>query len=147
MAMAIPFMNPRAGFRSSSVSACTATPSDANTDRARCPARRLEGGITTQIIEVIGICVAAGDGEDAQDVGKRVNNPRRVAPIGGLRGQACRDPEVPLRQRQQHHPAVRTEPATIEGGGDLLALNGRLELLGHPNVACPVIRHGGCKKT
>jgi hypothetical protein len=38
---------------------------------------------------------------------------------------------VPLRQRQQHHPAVRTEPATIKGGGDLLALN-ELELLGIP---------------
>jgi hypothetical protein len=53
----------------------------------------------------------------AQDVGKRMNNPRRVAPIGDLRSKPVGDPEAPLRQSQQHRAAVGTDAATIERGG------------------------------
>jgi hypothetical protein len=45
--------------------------------------------------------------------GKRMNNPRGVAPIGDLRSKPVGDPDAPLRQGQQHHAAVRTDaPAT-----------------------------------
>jgi hypothetical protein len=57
----------------------------------------------------------------AQDVGKRVNNPRPVAPIGDLRSKPGCDPHATLRQCQQHHAAVGTDATAIKGGGDLLA--------------------------
>src|SRR5689334_21503676 len=86
-------------------------------------AGEFEGGITPQIIQVIGIFVAAGNSQYAspQDVGKRMNNPRRVAPIGYLLCTPVGDPDAPLRQSQQHHATVGTDAATIECGGDLLA--------------------------
>jgi hypothetical protein len=64
---------------------------------------QLEGGITPQIIEIIGIFVAARDGQDAsaQDVRKRMNNPCRVAPIGDLRSKPVGDADASLRQSQR----------------------------------------------
>jgi hypothetical protein len=40
---------------------------------------------------------------------------------------------------QQHHPAVRGDPATVEGGGDFLALNGW-----KPERQGRIVGHGGC---
>jgi hypothetical protein len=56
-------------------------------------AGQLDGGVTAQMIEVVGIFVATRDGKNAgaQDVGKRVNNTRWVASIGDLRGKLVGD--------------------------------------------------------
>ncbi len=53
----------------------------------------LEAGIGSQMIEVVAILVAAGDGEHArpQDVGDAVRHERRVARVGDQRGQPCGD--------------------------------------------------------
>ena len=75
----------------------------------------------------------------AQNVGQRVHNPRRVAPIGDLRSKSVGDPKAPLSQRQQHHAAVGTDPATVERGGDLLALNGWQR-----KRQQAIVSHGGC---
>src|SRR5690349_20685307 len=93
------------------------------------------------MIEFIGICVAAGDGQDAsaQDVRKRMNNPCRVAPIGDLRSKPVGDPDAPLRQSQQHRAAVRTDAATIKGDGDLLAV-----YRWQRERQQAIVDHGGC---
>jgi hypothetical protein len=59
-------------------------------------AGQLEGSVAAQIIEVIGIRIAAGDGEDAgaQDVFQQVRDTRRLAVIGDHRGQ-CRTETKP----------------------------------------------------
>src|SRR5690242_9718845 len=104
-------------------------------------AGEFEGGITPQIIQVIGIFVAAGNSQYAspQDVGKRMNNPRRVAPIGDLRSKPGGDPDAPLRQSQQHHATVGTDAATIECGGDLLAV-----YRWQRERQQAIVDHGGC---
>ena len=93
------------------------------------------------MIEVVGIFIAAGDGQHAraQDVGKRVNNPRRVAPIGDLRSKLVGDPHAPLRQGQQHHAAVRSDAPAIERGGDLLAVD-----RWQRERQQAIVDHGGC---
>src|SRR6201990_2174686 len=104
-------------------------------------AGKFEGGITPQIIEFVGIFVAAGNGQyaSAQDVGKRMNNPRRVAPIGDLRSKPVGDSHAPLRQGQQHHAAVRTDAPAIERGGDLLAV-----YRWQRERQQAIVDHGGC---
>ena len=48
------------------------------------PAGKLEGGVAPQRIEIVGILVPAGDGEDAreQDLGQRAHHPPRITGIG-----------------------------------------------------------------
>jgi len=101
----------------------------------------LEGGIAAQMIEVIGIFVAAGNGQyaSAQDVGKHMNNPRRVAPVGDLRSKPLGDPKASLRQSQEHRTAVGTDAATIERGGDLLAV-----YRWQRERQQAIVDHGGC---
>ena len=90
------------------------------------PASELEGGIGAQRIEVVGILVTAADGEDpgADHVGDRVGDAGRIAPVGDQPRQVVGDPKPLLGHAQQHDPAVRGEPSSIEGGGDLLAPDG-----------------------
>ena len=78
------------------------------------------------MIEVVGILVAAGDGEHAgaQDVGDAVRHQQRIARIGDHRRQPVGDPETPLGRGQQHHAAVGGDAPAIEGGGDFLAVDG-----------------------
>ena len=77
------------------------------------------------MIEVVGILVAAGDGEDAgaQDVGNECGY------RAGSRGSAITAASLsPLRAAarlpQQHHAAIRSDAPAVESGGDLLALHG-----------------------
>ena len=93
------------------------------------------------MIEVVGIFVAAGDGEDAgaQDVGKRMNDPRRVARIGDHRSELVGDPDAPLGRGQQHHAAIGTDAAAVERGGDLLALH-----RWQRERQQAIVGHGGC---
>src|SRR5579872_4660701 len=68
-----------------------------------------------------------------------MHDPRRVASIDDLGGQPVGDAGATLRQPQQHHAAIGTEAATIEGGGDLLALNGWQR-----ERQQAIVVHGGC---
>jgi len=89
-------------------------------------AGELERRIEAQAVEVVGVLPAAGDGEDPrpQDVGHRVHDPAGIAAVRDRGGELGGDAEPPLGLRQKHHPAVRGDPAAVEGGGDLLALDG-----------------------
>ena len=85
----------------------------------------LEAGIGAQMIEVVGILVAAGDGEHAraQDVGDAVRHECRVARVGDQRSQPGGDPEAGLDGGEQHDAAIGRHTSTIERGGDFLALH------------------------
>ena len=104
-------------------------------------AGELERRIETQAVEIVGVLPAAGDGEDArpQNVGQRVRDPARVAPVGDRGGELDGDAEPPLGFRQQHHATVRGDPATVERGGDLLALDGWKR-----EWQDRIVGHGGC---
>src|SRR5690242_12144543 len=115
-------------------------------DMVGCEGRQMTAGqlqrrVAAQMIEVVGIFIAASDGEhaSAQDVRKPVHNPRRVAPIDDLCGKPRGNPHAPLRQGQQHHAAIGTDAATIEGGGDLLVLN-----RWQRERQQAMVGHGGC---
>ena len=104
-------------------------------------AGELEAGIAAQVVEAVGVLVAAGDRQDAcpQDVGQRVDHPRRVARVGDQRRQPVAEAELALGRGQQQHPAVRGEPSAVEGGGHLLAADRwKAEGLGR------IVVHGGC---
>ena len=63
-----------------------ATGSAANTGRPRCRAAaagELEGGIGSKRVEIVGVLIAAADGEDASPdhVGEAVGDPRRIATV------------------------------------------------------------------
>ena len=63
-------------------------------------AGELEGGVGAQGIEIVGVLVAAADGEDAgaDHVGEAVRDAGRIATIRDQPGQSLSDPEAPLRQ-------------------------------------------------
>jgi len=93
------------------------------------------------MIEVVGIRVAAGDGEDAgaDHVLDRVDDAGRVALIGEEAGEPLGDSETALGQGEQQDAAIRGEPPAVEGGCDLLARNGwEAEWQGRSGG------HGGC---
>jgi hypothetical protein len=102
---------------------------------------QLEAGVAAQVVEVVGVLVAAGDRQDArpQDVGQRMDDPRWVARVGDQRRQPIAEAELPLRRGQQQHPAVRGQPPAVEGGGQLLAADRwKAERRGR------IVVHGGC---
>jgi hypothetical protein len=78
------------------------------------------------MIQVVGIGVATGNGEDAcaQDIDECVRDAQRIAVIRDHGGQRLGQPELPVRPRQQHHTTLGAEASAIERGGDLLAANG-----------------------
>ena len=83
-------------------------------------AGQLESGIGAQVIEIVGILVAAADREDAgpYHVGQRMGDAGRVAPIRDQPGQPRREAEAPFGVGQQHDTAIGHEAAAIEGGCD-----------------------------
>ncbi len=116
--------------------------------RAEVPARvgqatagQLDAGIPTQVVEVVGILVATGDRQDPrpQDVGQRMDHPRRVAWVGDQRRQPVAETELALGRGQQQHAAIRGQPTVIEGGGHLLAAD-RWKAKGLDRI----VIHGGC---
>ena len=78
------------------------------------------------MVEVVGILIAAGNGEHARAAecwsrcGSRAADPR----IGDQSGKGGGDAHAALGCGQQQHPAVRGEATAIEGGGHFLASNG-----------------------
>ena len=105
------------------------------------PAGQLEAGVGAKTIQVVGILIAAGDGQDAgpQDVGHAVRDEQRVARVRDQRREPIGDPEAALGGSQQHDAAVRGDAAAVEGGGDFLAADGwKAERLDR------IVGHGGC---
>lgn len=78
------------------------------------------------MIEVVGVLVAAGDGQHAgaQDVGDAVRHEQRVARIGDQPRERVGDLQAALGSRQQHDAATGGEASTVKGSGDLLAADG-----------------------
>ena len=60
---------------------------------------QLERRIEPQPVEVVGVFIATGDGEDAgtQDIGQQVDDPIRIALVGDCPGELVGDAEAPLR--------------------------------------------------
>lgn len=83
-------------------------------------------GIGPQMIEVVGVLVAAADREHAgaKHIDKAVHDPRRIAPIREHPGQLVGQTETPLGHRQKHHAPVRGQAPAIEGSCDFLGVNG-----------------------
>ena len=105
------------------------------------PTGQLEAGIATQMIKVVGILLAAGNGQYArsQDVGHAVRGQQRITPIGNQSRQTIRDPQSPLCHAQQHYPAIGGEPTAIKTSRDLLAADGwKTERENR------IVGHGGC---
>ena len=104
------------------------------------PAGELERGVGAQTVEIVGVRVAAGDGEDAreQDLGQRVNHPRRVTAIGDHGGELPGDPHPSRRRGEQHHATVRRQAPAVERGGALCPHGRKRER------QYPIVGHGGC---
>ena len=104
-------------------------------------AGELEVGVGAEMVEVVGILVAAGDGEHAgtQDVGDAVRHEQGIAVIGNQPCQPVSDSQAALGGGQQHDAAVRGDPATVKGGSNLFAAHGwKQERRGR------IVGHGGC---
>ena len=86
-----------------------------------------------------------------QNVGQRMRDPVGVAAVGDRGGEQCCDAQPPLGFGQQHHPAVRSDPAAVERGGDLLAVhgsvNGRVVSSVMADVAGPDVVEGFASAT
>ena len=89
-------------------------------------AGQLEARIGAQVVEVVAIFIAAGDGEDpgAQDVGNAVGYQIRIARVGDQRGKLVGDAQAPLGGGEQHHAAIGRQSPAIKCGDDFLASNG-----------------------
>ena len=85
-------------------------------------AGQLECRVAAQIVEVVGIGVAAGDGEDTatQNVGHCVGDQGLVAVVGNDRGQHVDQAKPLVGIGEQYHAAVGTDQPTIESSGDFL---------------------------
>ena len=90
------------------------------------------------MVEIVGILVSHGDGEDARPdhVGQRMRDPRRIAAVGHEAGEARGDAEPSLGHGQQHHSAIRGQPTAVEIGCDLPPSDGwkrerRDRIVGH----------------
>jgi len=86
------------------------------------PAGQFEGRVLAQIVQIVGVGVAAGDGEHAttQDIGHGVGDLCRIAVIGNDRGKCVDQAKPPVGTGQQQNAAVRTDQAAIERGSDFL---------------------------
>src|SRR4051794_41713222 len=78
------------------------------------------------MVEVVGVFVAAGDGENAraQDVVDAVGHQGGVARVRDQLRQPRREPQLPLHRAEQQDAAIGGDAPTVEGGDQLLAANG-----------------------
>jgi len=88
----------------------------------RSPAGELEG----QTTEIIGILVAAGDGQNARakNAAQRMRDQQGIARIRDDGGELARHAQPALGLPQQHHVAVRDDATAVESRADLRAANG-----------------------
>jgi hypothetical protein len=93
------------------------------------------------MIEVVGILIAAGDGEHAgaQDVRDAVRHQPRIASVGDQRREPRGEADRSLGGSEQQHPAVRGQPPPVERRGDFLAPDG-WEIERQQRI----LGHGGC---
>ena len=86
------------------------------------PTGHLEGGILAQIVQVIGIGVAARDGEDAftQHVRHGMGDLGWVPVIRDQRRKRVDQTKTLVGAGHQQNTTIGTDRATIERGGDLL---------------------------
>ncbi len=105
------------------------------------PAGQFEAGIGAQLIEIVGILIAAGDGEHAraQEVDHTVRHQQRIARIGDQPRQPMGNPDTSFGSSQKHHAAIRGETTAIERRGEFLASDGR-----KPERLNRIVAHGGC---
>ena len=94
------------------------------------------------MVEIVGVLVAHGDGENARPdhVRQRVRDRRRIAPVGHKAGQARGNPQPSLGHGRQQHAAVRGQPTAVEIGCDLPPSDGwqrerRDRIVGHGGLA------------
>jgi hypothetical protein len=104
-------------------------------------ARQLEGRVAAQPVEVVAIRIAAADRQHArsQHIGDRVRDVRRIAPVSNVSGERGSDFAAAIGKRQQHHAAVRGQPAPVKRGCDFLARNGW-----QAEAELAIVGHGGC---
>ena len=71
-------------------------------------AGQLEARVGAQVVEIVGILVAASDGQHActQDIGHAVRHQQRIAWISDQRGKPVGDPNRLLHLGEQHHAAI-----------------------------------------
>ena len=105
------------------------------------PAGKLERWILAQMIEVVRVLIAAGDGENARakDAVQRMGDQQWIARIGDNGGEFVRQSQPALGLPQQHHAGVRGNASAVECGGDLLAANGWKR-----KRQKAIFNHGGC---
>jgi hypothetical protein len=103
-------------------------------------AGQFEGGIGAQMVEIVGVFVAAGDGEDAgaQNVIDAVGHEGRVAWICDQPCQLRRDPQLPLDNAEQQDAAIGGDAPAVKGGNHFLTVDGwKTERLDR------IVGHGG----
>jgi hypothetical protein len=85
-------------------------------------AGQLERRVLPEIIHVVSIGVAAGNGEDTatQNVGHCVGDQGLVTMVGNNRGQHVDQAKPLVGTGQQQNAALGTDQPTIESSGDLL---------------------------
>jgi hypothetical protein len=81
-----------------------------------------ERWVFPQIVEVVGVGIAASDGKHAgpQDIGHRVGDLARIAMVGNDCGERIDQAKPFVGTGQQQDTAVGTDPSTIEPCGDFL---------------------------
>ena len=104
--------------------------------------RQLEQRVLAQRIAVIGILMAAGNGQHAeqQHLLNRVADPAGIAPVLHAGRQHARQAQAPVRLPQEQQAAIRRNRAAIEVRGHFLAANG-WKIEGKKAI----VAHGGCR--
>jgi hypothetical protein len=104
-------------------------------------AGEFEPGVCAEVIEVVGVLVAAGDGEHAgtQDVGDAMRHEQRIARVHDQPSKSIGDPYATLGGCQQQDAAIGGDAAAIERRGDFLAADGWKE-----EGRGRIVKHGGC---
>jgi hypothetical protein len=93
------------------------------------------------MVEVVGIFVATGNGEDAraQDVIDAVGDKGRVARVRDQPRQPRCNPQAPLHNAKQQNATIGGDAPAVEGRDQLLAVNGW-----KTKRQDRIVGHGGC---
>ena len=87
--------------------------------------RELEDRVMPEAVGVVAVLVAGGDHQhpEADDLGKRVHGAAGITRIVDASGKTVGDFEPLLDLAQNQQTAVGRQPAAVEAGNDLLALD------------------------